>query len=136
MAAWTRSGSGGAGGPGGAVAGAARGVGGGGRREAAAGERHERGKIRRDDRKMGHDHPVRLVAGLGERLDQVQPLGELLRLQFRSRLGDLHAEIGGEREEVDVLRLRLTDLDADAAGKLRAVLREQVGGFREVYARA
>ena len=47
-----------------------------------------------------------------------------------------HAEIGGEREDVDVLRLRLTDLDADAAGKLRAVLREQVGGFREVYARA
>ena len=60
-----------------------------GRREAAAVERHERTQVRRDDRHDRHDHPFRPVAGLDERLDQLQPLGELLRLQLGLRLGDL-----------------------------------------------
>ncbi len=57
-----------------------------GGREAAAVERHQRTQIRRDHRHFGQDHPLRLVAGVHERLDDLQPLGEPLRLQLRFRL--------------------------------------------------
>ena len=57
-----------------------------GRGEAAAVERHQRPQIRRDHRNLGEDHPFRLVAGLNERLDQLQALGELLRLELGGRL--------------------------------------------------
>ena len=64
--------------------------------EAAAVERHERTQVGRDHRHHGDDHPLRLVAGFDERLDQLETLGELLRLQLRGQLGDLLAEVGGE----------------------------------------
>ena len=50
--------------------------------EAAAVERHERPQLRRNHRHHGQDHPLRLVAELDERLDHLQPLGELLRLEL------------------------------------------------------
>ena len=65
-------------------------------REAAAVERHERAQVRRDDRNFGQDHPFRLVAGMHEGLDDLQALGEALRLQLALRLGDLDLEILGD----------------------------------------
>jgi hypothetical protein len=40
------------------------------------------------------------------------------------------AEIGHQRGDADVLRLRLTDLTAEQATKLKEVLAEQVEGFQ------
>ena len=67
-----------------------------GGREAAAVERHQRAQIRRDHRHLGQDHPLRLVAGVHERLDDLQPLGETLRLELALRLRDLDLEILGD----------------------------------------
>ena len=53
--------------------------------EAAAIERNERAQLRRNHRHHGQDHPLRLVARLDERLDHLQPLGELLGLELRGR---------------------------------------------------
>ncbi len=64
-----------------------------GRGEAAAVERYERAEIRRDHRHLRQDHPLRLVAGLDESLDQLEALGELLRLELGLRLSNLDAEI-------------------------------------------
>src|SRR5262249_59459861 len=66
-------------------------------------ERNERPQIRRDHRHLREDHPLRLVAGLNEGLDQLQPLGELLRLQFRGGFRDLLAQIGGHLLEIERL---------------------------------
>jgi len=52
---------------------------------AAAVERNERAQVGRDHRDLGQDHPFRLVAGLDEGLDQLQALGELLRLELGGR---------------------------------------------------
>jgi hypothetical protein len=41
------------------------------------------------------------------------------------------AEVGHQRAEGDVLRLRFTDLSADEAAKLRGVLVAHLRGFRE-----
>ena len=58
------------------------------RREAAAVERHQRTQVRRNHRHHGQDHPLRLVAGIAEGLDDLQALGELLVLDVG--LGLLH----------------------------------------------
>jgi len=47
------------------------------RREAAAVERDERAQFRRNDRDDVEDHPLRLVRGLAERVDDLQALGVL-----------------------------------------------------------
>ena len=54
--------------------------------EAAAIERHQRTQFRRNDREHVENHPLRLVAGLAERFDDAQALGELQLLLLR-RLG-------------------------------------------------
>ena len=66
------------------------------RREAAAIERHERTQVRRNDRDLFQDHPLRLVAGLDEGLDDLEALGELLGLEFGLRLGDFDAQRRGD----------------------------------------
>ena len=52
-------------------------------RKAAAVQRHQRAQFRRDDRHDGQDHPLRAVAGFEEAFHNLQPLDDLLRLQFR-----------------------------------------------------
>ena len=102
-----------------------------GGREAAAVERHERTQVRRDDRHDGHDHPFRPVAGLDERLDQLQPLGELLRLQLRLRLGDLLAQAHDLLLEVERDQHLADRLGADHGGEgVVAVLRPAPRGTR------
>ena len=65
------------------------------RGKATAIQRHQRAQIRRDNRNFGQDHPFRLVAGHHERFDDFQTLGELLRLQFRSRFRNFNAQFTG-----------------------------------------
>ena len=72
-----------------------------GRGEAAAVERNERAQVRRNHRHLRQDHPLRLVAGLQERLDQLDALGELLRLELGGGLLDLDAEVGRHLLEVE-----------------------------------
>ena len=48
--------------------------------KAAAVERHQRTQVRRNHRHHGEDHPLRLVAGEAECLDDLQTLGEFLVL--------------------------------------------------------
>ena len=81
--------------------------------EAAAVERHQRAQLRRDHRNHGQDHPLRLVAGLDERLDHLQALGELLRLELGGRLGDLDAQVRRELLEVEAHEQLADRLGAD-----------------------
>jgi len=75
-----------------------------GRREAAAVQRHQRAQFRRNDRNDFQDHPFRAVARIDERFDDLQPLDDLLGLEFRlgrlklvQQIGTLLLEI--ERDE-------------------------------------
>ena len=99
-----------------------------GRGEAAAVERHQRAQIRRDHRHFGEDHPFRLVAGMHERLDDLEALGEALRLQFALRLGDLDLEILGDLRKIHALQDLADRLGADHRGE--AVLAEFVACAR------
>jgi excinuclease ABC subunit A len=67
---------------------------------------------------------------------------QALDLRFVGRKGQFNlaqleglgaAELGHERAGADVLRLRLTDLGAEQAAKLKGVLAEHLRGFREVF---
>ena len=75
-----------------------------GGREAAAVERHQRAELRRNHRNHGQDHPLRLVAGLDERLDHFQAFGELLGLELGGRTRrSPDAEIRRQLLEVETL---------------------------------
>ncbi len=87
------------------------------RREAAAVERHQRPQVRRDHRHDLHDHPLRLVAGLDERLDQLEPLGELLRLELGGRLRDLDAQVGRHLLQIERLEHLADRFRADHGGE-------------------
>ena len=88
-----------------------------GRGEAAAVQRDERAQLRRDDRNDGHDHPLGLVARDDELLDDLEPLGQLLRLQLGGRLGDLDAQVGGDLLEVEREQHVADGLGADLGGE-------------------
>ena len=72
-----------------------------GGREAAAIERYQRAQFRRNDRNLGQDHPFRTVAGFDERLDDLQALGELLRLEIAGRDLELLAQLIAQTVEID-----------------------------------
>src|SRR4029079_11647619 len=94
-----------------------------GRGKAAAVERNERAKIRWNDRDLGQNHPLRLVAGLQERLDQLDALGELLRLELGGGLLDLDAEVGRHLLKIERLQHLADRFSADQRGEaIRAVL--------------
>ena len=65
-------------------------------REAAAVEGDERTEIRREHRDDREHHPLRAVAALAERLDDLEALGDLLALRLAGRLAHLGAELLGE----------------------------------------
>jgi hypothetical protein len=69
--------------------------------EAAAVERHQRAQLGRDDRDHRHDHPLGPVAGLEERLDDLEPLDDLLGLELARGLLELGAQALGLALEVD-----------------------------------
>ena len=92
------------------------------RREAAAIERHQRTQLGRNDRNHVEDHPVRLVARLPERVDDLQPLG-VLQLLLRRGLGaHLRAQLFGEPLDVDALQQLLDRLGAHLRAELVRVV--------------
>ena len=82
------------------------------RREAATIQRHERAKLGRDHGDHVEDHPLRLVVGLAEGLDDLETLG-VLELLLQRSLG-LHAlaEFDGELLDLDALEQLLDGLGA------------------------
>src|SRR6185312_781268 len=74
--------------------------------------RHQRAQLGRDHRDHVEDHPLRLVVGLAEGLDNLQALG-ILELLLQRRLG-LHAvaQLGSELGDIDTLEQLLDGLGA------------------------
>ena len=79
-------------------------------RETATVERHQRTQFRRQHRQHGQDHPLRTVAGILQRLQQLQALGDLLdlglgvgRLDLFAHPRDLFRDIHGAQQFVDCL---------------------------------
>src|SRR5690606_24721433 len=60
--------------------------------KAATVQGHQRSQVRRQYRQNGHDHPLGLVAGALEGFHQLQTLGQLLDLGFRSGLRDFFTQ--------------------------------------------
>jgi hypothetical protein len=86
------------------------------RREPAAVERNERAQVRREHRDHRQHHPLRAVTALAERLDHLEPLGDLLALGLAGRLAHLGAQVLGELVHVLVLQ-HLQDGFAPHAGR-------------------
>ncbi len=84
------------------------------RREPAAVQLHHRAQLRRDDRDRLEDHPLRLVLGLDERVDDLQALDRALLLLALRGLDRL-AEQRGLGVEVEVLEQLADRLRAHAA---------------------
>src|SRR6266849_2624597 len=78
------------------------------RGEPAPVEGHQRTELRWDDRHDLEDHPVRLVAGLQERLDHLEALHDLLPLLDGGLAEHLGPEVARQRVEVHVAQ-ELTD---------------------------
>jgi hypothetical protein len=66
-----------------------------GGRKTPAVERNERTQIRRDHRDHLQHHPLRLVPRAVERLDDLEPLGDLLTLGLTRGLAHLIAQLFG-----------------------------------------
>src|SRR5262249_34180882 len=88
------------------------------RGEAAAVERDERAEIRREDRDDREHHPLRTVAGLAERLADLEALHDLLALRLARRSAHLLAERLAELVDVDALEHVEDGLAAHAGGEL------------------
>ena len=73
-------------------------------REAAAVQRHQRTQVRRQHRQHGHHHPLRAVAGLEERLDQLDALGQALELGLGIGRGDFLAQAASFRACRSIVR--------------------------------
>ena len=102
--------------------------------KAAAIERHQRTQVRRDHRHHGEDHPFRLVAGIAERLDDLQALGELLVLDVGFGLLHFDAQARLELFELKPLQQFADRFGADHGGEAVLavfVLRLQVLVFRQ-----
>ncbi len=91
-------------------------------REPAAVERHERPQFRRDDRDDVENHPLRLVRGLPERVDDLQALGVLQLLLRRGLRAHLLAHLAGELLDVDALEELLDCFRAHLRAELDAVV--------------
>ena len=97
--------------------------------EAATVELDHRAQLRRDHRHGVEDHPLRLVLGLDERVDDLQPLdraGLLLALRGADRLAE-RRRLGVEVEALEQLADRLrahaaAEVDAEAVRRPEPVL--------------
>src|ERR1043166_5305662 len=87
------------------------------RGEAPAVERHQRPQVGRDHRDDGEDHPLGLVVRLDESLDQLEALGELLRLEIGGRLGDLPAQVNRHLLQIESAQHAADRLGADHGGE-------------------
>jgi hypothetical protein len=60
-------------------------------------------QVRRDDRDDVQDHPLRAVLAAADRLDQLEPLDDLLGLLPGASGRELRAQLLGERGEVEAV---------------------------------
>jgi hypothetical protein len=97
-----------------------------GGREAAAVERHQRAQFRRQHRQHGHHHPFRLVAGIEERLDQLEALAQALELGLGVGRTDLVADLGRGDLQVHAAQQLEHRLGAHARVELVTVLLDGV----------
>ena len=108
------------------------------RRESAAVQRHQRPKLRRNDRNDGEDHPFRTIPAFYEVFDQLQPLDDFLQLLLARRVGKLGPERLRFEFEIDLGQHFPNGFRSDPGpeGLLSvAVLRVQVFFFSEKLAR-
>ena len=80
--------------------------------EAAAVQRHQRAQLRRNDRDDVEDHPLRLVVGLAEGLDDLEALGVLELLLQRGLVLHAVAQLNRQLGDVDPLEQFLDGLGA------------------------
>ena len=92
-------------------------------RKASAVQRHQRPQLRRDDRQHLQDHPLRLVAGLAERLHDAQPLRRLAALLHRGLHLHVLAELVRESVGADVLEQLLDGLGPHQDRDFKDVIR-------------
>ena len=71
------------------------------RGKTAAVQRDQRAQFRRNDRQNRQDHPLGAVAGFEEGFHDLQPLDDLLRLQFACRFLEVFAQLVCRRLKVD-----------------------------------
>ena len=87
-------------------------------REAAAIQRHQRAQFGRDHRHDFEDHPFRPAVQFDERLDQLQPLDELLAPRLGIGVAQLVAQPLFLLDAVDRRQHRAQRLGADRGGEL------------------
>ena len=95
-------------------------------REPAAVERHQRTQIRRQHRQHGEHHPLRLVARLHERLDQLQALRQPLDLGLGVGVRHVLADLDHLGGEIHGLQELVHGLGAHARVELIAVLLDRL----------
>ena len=72
--------------------------------EAATGQRNERTQVRRDDRKNGEHHPLRLALAVQETLRELETLGDLALVLLGAGLGHILAQTIHQSLQVEVLQ--------------------------------
>ena len=95
-------------------------------REAAAVEGHQRTQVGRQHRQHREHHPLRLVAGLHERLDQLQPLRQPLDLGLGVGVRHVLADLDHLGGQVHGLQELVHGLGAHAGVELIAVLLDRL----------
>src|SRR6185437_7786972 len=104
--------------------------------ETATVQRHQRTQVRRQHGQYGQHHPLRLVAGFQERLDQLHALGQPLELGLGVGRGDLFLQADDFARQIERLQQVEHRLGTHARVELVAVLfgRFQVLVFAEQLA--
>ena len=69
--------------------------------EVARIEEDQRAKVRRNDRNAFEHHPLGTVVAVAQRLDDLEPLGQVLDLLLAGGLDQLLAELLGKRDQVE-----------------------------------
>ena len=69
--------------------------------EVARVEQDQRPQVRRDDRDAFQDHPLGAVVAVAQRLDDLEPLGQVLDLLLAAGLDQLLAQLLGQADQVE-----------------------------------
>src|SRR5271154_3463888 len=97
--------------------------------ETAAVERNQRTKIRRNDRQDGEDHPLRLVARIAKRVDDLQALRNFLAARLARGSFHLGAQLFGQLVERELSQQRADRLGAHLGLEGVAVLLARLAIF-------
>ena len=98
-------------------------------------ERHQRTQIRRNDRHGGHDHPLRIVAGILELFSQFQTLDDLFDLLLGARRREFFAQFADHTIGIEMADQFLRRFSAHHGFEVVAVflLRFTILFFREHF---